>query len=567
MPYDLIEVLPKGILDSPLSMLCFYDEDIQKGALNPTEGVRLDDWQREILAYFGREHNYGDPELKAMLLAANGSGKSQYILAPLAIWMLMRYPESLTIITTASGAQLDQQDLRYCVRLANKINRQHKEFFPAGIIECQYRKLTNKLNESYIDMFATDEPGKAEGKHPLKHDGKFCIIVDEGKTVNDEIYTALERCTGSTHRLDISSAGKSSGQFYVDWNFEGKRPVYKRKITAYDCKHLKPDDIQEKIDKHGLFDPLVRSSIFSEFNSSNQQVVVSREMLMKNITLSNIYYDFGSLRGGLDLAAGGDENSFSIWKGNKEIERHNFRYADTNKTVSKVVGIIESFNGELTPENINADDGGVGRGILDNFRNTKTTMFPAGFNFRRYLNQSVPNDKTRYANRGTELWFTFKRFIEDYLVLFLKDNNNQVDKTLIDQLTNRYYVISDGTGKLRLESKQKAKLNGHPSPDRADAVILAWARLIYPINEILTAKGISANGPVIVKSKNEAFSELAQKMRRNQMAEYHLIRNGGITNKNRMPRSYSNNQLNGRGNRPAYRHEDIFDSKSSKRRF
>lgn len=461
---------PETIVKNPLTMLCFYDEDINTGV------VKLSDWQREFLVYFGKEHKDGSNAVQAMLLAANGSGKSQFILAPCSIWLGMKYPESLAIITTASGNQLDAQDLRYCTRLAKRINKAHEKEFPEGIIECNYRKFYNKVTESYLNLFATDETGKAEGWHPIKPFGKFAIFVDEGKTVNDEIYDALERCTGYTHRLEISSSGKSSGRFYSMWHtdLEG---VLKRRITAFDCPHIPIKEIEQKIKKYGLHDPLIRSSIFSEFTSTDQQVVISRELLIKSSNICDKFYDFGPLRAGLDLAAGGDENSISVWKGNKEIATKSFKQQDTSKTVIDIIEFIDSFNGNLKSENIWADDGGVGRGILDNFREK-------GYKFNRVLNQSRAFDTTHYANRGSELWFNFKRFIEEYQVLFLKNEKGDIDSTLLSQLSNRYYKIQQMTGKIQLESKQIAKKEGHPSPDRADGVVLAWSPYVYPLVEI-----------------------------------------------------------------------------------
>lgn len=523
--------LPKEVLESPLTLLTFFDDDVREGR------VKLSKWQKKLLHYFGKEHKYGDNQLRAMLLAANGSGKSQFILAPIAIWSIVKFQECLSIVTTASGAQLDGQDLRYCKRLADKINTFFLQSFPEGVIDCQYRKFICKITESYIDMFATDDPGKAEGKHPLKWDGKFFIFVDEGKTVADEIYEALERCTGCTHRLDISSAGASHGKFYQDWGFEDEE-IFKLRVTAFDCPHIKQTDIEKKIRKHGIYDPLIRSMIFSEFTSVDQQVVISRELLTKSITLGSKFYEFGQLRAGLDLAAGGDENCLSVWKGNKEIGRHWFRFSDTSKTVEEVIGIIRSYKGELKPDQIWADDGGVGRGILDNFREK-------GYKFNRVLNQSIPRDRTRYSNRGTENWFNFKRFIEEFQVLFIKDDRGNIDTSLMNQLTNRYYKIQDGTGKIILESKQKAKSEGHPSPDRADAVILAWSPYMYPVEEM-------SGSPVEPPRVGMTYEEIEAQMREEERAKFKPKE----TVHRSIPHNYTKEQLLNRT--LGFKHEDIF---------
>lgn len=520
-------------------MLLFYDDDIQTGK------VTLDKWQIDILTYLGKTHNINDPAIQAMLLAANGSGKSQYILAPFAIWMTMRYEESLTVITTSSGNQLDSQDLRYCTRLAKKINKVHEAEFPDGVIDCNYRKFYNKITESFINMFATDETGKAEGWHPISPTGKFAIIIDEGKTVSDEIYYAIENCTGFSHRLDISSAGQSSGQFYANWhNKELDKVILKKRVTAFDCSHLKKEDIQLRIAKYGAAHPRIRNSVFSEFTSADEQVVIPRELLIKSSSLCNKHYNFGPIRAGLDLAAGGDENSISVWQGNKEIANKNWVKKDTTEAVEDIVEFVNSFKGELKPENIYADDSGLGRPMLDMLQKIKTPLFPNGYKVNRIWNQSRPYDITHYANRGTELWWNFKRFIEEYQVLFLKDAKGDMDLTLQSQMSNRYFKIQDSSGKVILESKAKAKAEGHPSPDRADAVILAWSPLVYPIAEISGGVESVVNGP-------KTPEELIQKLREEELM---LARMGQGNKQHFIPKVYTQAQLEGQKKTLTYKH-------------
>lgn len=467
MPY----AFPADLIPTPLEVLCLYDEDVLAGR------IQVHPWQSELLTYLGKPKALEDRAVQAMLLAANGSGKSQMIIAPFAVWMALRFTESLTIVTTSSGQQLDTQDLRYITRMARKVNALHKEQFGMDVFDCQYRKFRSPITESFIDMFATDEAGKAEGRHPLKYDGEFSIIVDEAKTVDDKIFEALERCSGFTRRLDVSSPGKSSGYFYTTWNLDQGGDVYKRKVTAFECPHIKEYEIQQKIAKYGLHDPLIRSSIFAEFSSTDEQVVIPRELLSKNTKLCDKQVFFGPLRAGLDLASGGDETVLSVWRGNVEVGLHTVRNKDTSTVCNKIIEFIQSYKGQLKPENIYADDGGIGRSMLDNLREK-------GYKINRILNQSRPYDSTRYANKGTELWFSFKRFVEEFQVYLNKDDRGNTDNLLFSQLSNRYYTIQQASNKIILESKEKARKQGHPSPDRADAVILAWAPYVYPVPEL-----------------------------------------------------------------------------------
>jgi hypothetical protein len=524
MPYSF----PDTIVKNPLTMLTFYDESIQLGAATlGKEGTVLNKWQKEMLLYLGKEHKKDDAAIMAQLLAANGSGKTKYILAPFAIWMAMRYSTSLTVITTASGKQLDEQALLFCTRLANSINLFHKGEFPEDVFTCQYRKIICNLNDSRINFFATDDVGKAEGWHPITDSGKFAIIVDEGKTVTDGIYEAIENCIGFTHRIDISSAGSSNGQFHGNWNnHELDGIIFKKRVTAFDCGHIKQQDIETRIKKYGLHHPRIRNSVFSEFTSADEQVVITRELLIKSASLCSRFYDFGPLRAGLDLAAGGDENSISVWRGNKEIASKHWVKKDTVEAVNDIILFLKSFKGELKEENIYADDGGVGRPMLDILKHS-------GFNVNRVWNQSRAFDFTHYANKATEYWWNFKRFIEEYQVLFLKNEKGDIDPTLLTQLSNRYYKQQDSSGKVILESKQKAKSEGHPSPDRADAVILAWSPLIYPVEEMSGAVSLVHKGP-------SSIEEFMEQERFKEMSE---IRNGGTSKINLLPAEYTEMQM------------------------
>jgi phage terminase large subunit len=526
-------------------MLMYYDDDL----LEPKDGVsfKLARWQIELLNYFARNHKYKEAPIEAMLCAANGSGKSQFIIAPLVIWFILKYDDAQAMITNASGAQLNSGNLRHATRLANKINTFHKKDFPNGVLDCQFRKITNNFNGSVCDMFATDEPGKVEGKHPLKVDGKFLIIVDEGKSVADEIFDALLRSHDYTHKLVVSSSGTTSGVFYQDWHNPKLTHVLKKRVTVHDCPYIPQSVIDDLIARKGRNHPLVRSSLYSEFTSAESQVVITRENLQKCALLCKTWYPFGPLRAGLDLAAGGDESVISVWSGNKQVGMQVFDNKDTSKTVREVIDYVNSFDGKLKSENVYADDGGVGRGILDNFREK-------GYVFRRILNNGKPWDTTHYANRGTELWWNFRRFVEEYQVLFMLDAQGNIEEKLFDQLQNRYYKIQDSSGKVILESKQKAKAEGHPSPDRADAVVLAWSPYTYPNADI--------TGALAPKIERRGISpaEIEDQLRSTDRAKL-LAALNGETQRGIIPARLTEAQLS---TQQSYGHKQIFNRSQKK---
>jgi phage terminase large subunit len=511
IPKVAMEFPFREMFPTPLEVLCFYDEDIRSGKFV------VHDWQREMLLYMGQPRPNGE-KIRAMLLAANGSGKSQYVLAPFAVWMSLVFKESLTVITTASGDQLDTQACRYINRLCNNANQIHLPQFGFDIFKCIYREVRNNITRSFIDLFATDEKKKAEGRHPLRGDSEFAIIIDEAKTVDDGIYEALERCKGNTRRIEISSADDCRGYFFNTWGNENYK-CFRKKVTAFDCPHITKDEINETIVKYGQDSPFVRASIYSEFVSVQEDAVISRDLLTRSIRLASCPTYFGPLCAGLDLSAGGDETVLSVWNGNVEVGMHTLRNPDTTKTREDIIGIIRDvYKGKLLPENIWADDGGVGRSIIDQLNER-------GYKLRRVLNNHRAFDFTHYANRGTELWFNFKRFIEEYQVMFMMDSNSRMDETLFSQLCHRYSKLTP-TKLLKLESKAEARKQGHPSPDRADAVVLAWCGRVYPLPEITgvkPAKVVESPGDTITRLEQEIRAKLREGFmdRANKPAEAH----------------------------------------------
>lgn len=462
------------IFKDPFELLAFYDDDIRLGR------ARLYPWQVECLKQFARRRSSIEDIIKLALVANNGSGKSKYILAPCAVWLAVNFAESLTIVTSSSAEQLDKQTERYIDMLADKMDTMHKGEFGGVRMWDNVKRAKRFLpHKSFIDLFATDEPKRAEGRHPLVIDGEFAIIVDEGKSVADDIYGAMMRCKGYTRRLDASSSGNTSGYFY-DSVTKPELGWWTKTVTVFDCPHIAKAEIADNIARYGLWHPLVRSSLFSEFTSAEGKVVITKEAIdnaanvwkvAENHALNTgmpnpLILHFGE-HSGLDLSAGGDEIVLSIWDGTVQRAQETAVFRNTVLGTQEIIHWIQKHRLDATK--IWADDGGIGRGIIDN-------LHAAGYLVNRVLNQWRAMDKTRYANHGTESWFSFKRFVEEAQLKLLPD------KKLESQLINRYYKIRQTTNQIILESKEEARANGHPSPDRADAAVLAWTNFPFPLN-------------------------------------------------------------------------------------
>lgn len=467
------EKLQKLDFEDGSELISFYDEHINSGR------VILHPWQVEVNEFLAKEPANDKHPLKYALRAANGSGKDAYVVAPFALWFVLCNISSRVIITSSSGTQLTAQTETYITNLSNKINAFHFANYGAKILKINQRHIRCLLSGSEIRLFATDEEGRAEGYHPLEPGAKMAIVVNEAKSVSTDIFRALRRCTGYSHWLNVSTPGLiPAGDFYKSciYGMKSMSGWYHRKVTYFDCPHQSPDEYEADKRDLGEHSALFRSKWLAEFTTVDGDTIIPAN------SLENLRYKIREgkavllcqhwpIRIGLDLSTSGDETVISAWRGNQQVFQQAWREKDTTVTVSKLCEIFES---ELKiPKDhayIYADDGGVGRAIIDQLRQK------GYINIRRILNQSAASNKTMYRNKGAELWYNFRRLVETGIVC-----PNPEDDKLWEQLGTRRYkkIEEEAIVRVQLESKAAAKAEGLPSPDRADAAVLAFTGLTY----------------------------------------------------------------------------------------
>jgi hypothetical protein len=372
--------------------------------------------------------------------AANGSGKTCRIAAPVALWHASVFPGSLTICTAGVYRQVSEQ-------LFPAI-RSHAHKFPGWTFnECEV--VTH--HGSRILGFSTDDPGRFEGWH----NDHLLMILDEAKSISDSIFESVERCQ-PTRLLLLSSPGGCNGFFYQAFN-ERRKFFTQHTVTAFDCPHVSPAWIQEQIEKYGKEHPLIRSMIFAEFMASGEDgTVIPVTLLERCLTNPPVFADNGEVQGFCDFAAGGDENVLAIRRGNRVEIAAAWREKDTMKAVGRFIQLFRSQN--LSPDEISADEGGLGRVMCD-------ALDEAGWPVNRVNNGAPANHPDNYSNSAAEVWYEARTQIERQRVILPKD------KELFAQITSRL-GWADSKGRLALETKADLRARGLPSPDRAEAVLM-----------------------------------------------------------------------------------------------
>jgi hypothetical protein len=434
-------------------LLAFYNEDIA------AQKITLHKWQVKIHEDLVEAKGTQTTPHKFCLVTCNGSGKDAFIIAPWAIFFALCKRRSRTIITSSSGTQLSSQTEGYIRDLAERVNKFHGE----EIFRIRQRFIFCKLSGSEIRLFATDEKGRAEGYHPIEPNAEMCIIVNEGKTVSEEIHGALRRCTGYNYWLEVSSPGEPYGFFFNSF----KHWKHVVRVTTFDCPHLPKEEVEYDKMELGEHSALFRSKHLALFTTIGGNTIIPMEVV--NSCLESppkfTYSTWTKKRVGLDIAAGGDENALCVTLENKVLKELQFREVDTEITADRIDRFLKDEKVVNGVDEIYADDGGVGHAVIDK-------LVRKGWNINRVLNQWASTNKRMYGNKGAELWYRVKRILEESLFDITK-----LSKTTIEQLTTRQYKQQGLGGRIFLESKKDAKACGRPSPDRADAFILTFCGL------------------------------------------------------------------------------------------
>lgn len=448
----------------PVELLFLLDDEIARGDLV------LHPWQIQFMLDFAEGGKSQAFPFQAEVQACNGSGKDKIVVAACSVWLCMRFKNARCIITSSSGQQLDNQTEVYIELLCKAANRKFGEVWKTNkrYYECL-------ATGSPMKLFATDEPGKAEGYHPLTKDGKMAIFTSESKTIMDDIFTALERCTGFTHRVDVSTPGLPMGYFYDRCTTGVPRKSIKSvldvdptdfilyHITYKDCPHITPNIIQKLKStlpggEHGA---AYKSAMFAEFGTTDEMVVIPSVYVWKARRSTKEWIREEHNKGGLDLSDGGAETVLCVRNGNKLLKVIPFRFDNTEDTVQF---LSEQFTENVLTHKhayINSDCVGMGKPILDR-------MWRLGWtNIRYFDSRHAAYEPRTYYRRGDEIWFSVGKLIEQEEIIGIQD------ELLVRQLSTRYYKLLEG--KFKLLSKPEQKTKGYPSPDRADAFVYCFA--------------------------------------------------------------------------------------------
>ncbi|HOV80811.1 MAG TPA: DEAD/DEAH box helicase family protein [Bacillota bacterium] len=301
------------------------------------------------------------------------------------------------------------------------------------------------------------------------HEDHLLFIVDEASGVADSIFETIEGAltTADAKLLICGNPTRNSGEFH-DAFFKNRSLYWVRKVACSDSKRVDSGYRERLVKKYGENSDIVRVRADGEFPKAEPDTFIPLELV--EAAIMREVEPEGPLELGVDVARfGDDETVLAARVGLKMVRLDVYQGQDTMVTTGRTVAMAKELMREFGKPRcvVKIDDDGVGGAVTDRLREIvrEENLYIDVIDCH---NGGTPEDKEHYEDWGTESWAHLRDLLQKGEVELINDED------LVGQLSTRKYTLTS-KGKIKLESKKEMKKRGLRSPDRADAVVLAFA--------------------------------------------------------------------------------------------
>jgi hypothetical protein len=451
-------------------------------------GIGLWDREAEILQSIRTNR-------RTAVKACHGVGKT-FTLAVAALWWLARYPEGIVLTTSPTQRQVRTQ---LWSEIHRAVERARVPYPPLNTTEFKFRDDNN-----FAIGFSTNQAGNFQGYH-----GKYVLIIaDEAPGIQSGIWDAVAgtMAGGTVHIVMAGNPTVPSGAFFDA--FTKERGLWNCfTIDAFDSPNLKGLGLEQLlrldpseggpldrnpvpylVTKRWVYDqyfswwhgnegssPNWLSRVLARFPDQAQNALIRMVWLerAKLNALQNPISDAGSgpLVAGVDVGGGQSETVVYVCECNhdrrKIIGMGAWRGEDTR---GAVVDFLNEFRHRLST--VRVDSIGIGHNFALHLRvdcRFPVEMVNVGMPCESKPNWGENDPSRRFVNVKAGMYQAVADAFEHNQVEGL------IDETTIGQLAGLLTEF-DSHGRMKIESKEDARKRGVPSPDRAEALMLALGK-------------------------------------------------------------------------------------------
>ena len=446
-------------------------------------GATLWDRQKELLLAI-RDHR------RTAIKACHGVGKT-YALACAVLWWLARYPDGIVLTTSSTQRQVRTQLWSEIHRLVAQARFDYPEIHTT--------ELKLRGEENFALGLSTNRAENFSGYHG-KH---LLVIADEANGIAEEVWDAVAGVMAGGHVRLVMAGNPTipSGPFFDAFQKDGAlwHPI---SIDAFDSPNLAGLSLGELLrmdpaddgpldenptpylvtrrwvyEQHQVWwhgdersSPVWMARVRGEFPDQAENALIKLRWLeraQERAARNPVVDHGGPLVAGIDVGGVDSETVIYICAStphhNEIIKMAAWRGEDTR---GEAVRFLNSFRGRFST--VRVDSVGVGYNFAMHLRDEG---FPVAFINVGEVCAAQPelgeNDPARrFANQKAQLYQNLANAFE------ADEVDGLSDRQTIAQLSDLLYEV-DSRGRLKIESKEKARKRRLASPDRAEALMLA----------------------------------------------------------------------------------------------
>ena len=408
-----------------------------------------------------------DGNLRMAVKSGQGPGKTTCSVI-IGIWWTLKHIDSQTIVTAPSMKQCKDVWLSEARRRMKKAHPLLKKFIRVSKSRVLFGGPKHP-NWRCLPITATN----AEAFQGI-HESHLNAIVEEASGMEREIIEALKGTISNTASeydpdategaiLMIGNPNTRDCAFFDCFHKDRSRWACLT-LNAEESPIVSKRKIKEHEEEFGRDSDFFRVRVLGEFPSADPNCVINPDDLdfcatkVGFFVASNVYY---GKQFGIDLARFGSDESVVYRRINGMVTDYKVFAKTDPADVLRYAFNLQARCGWKDDEcQYVLDAGGMGQGVMHVLRDAGKSWFEFHFNGKPYR-------KRIFKDRITEAYFMVAKMAK---ARNLKIPN---DRHLLAQLSTRQYKM-DKDGLMVLESKDDyKKRTKQPSPDRADAFVLA----------------------------------------------------------------------------------------------
>jgi len=416
--------------------------------------------------------------------ACHASSKS-FTAAEILLWWLVRWRDGIVITLASTFTQV--KDVLW--QEVHRAVRRGEVMWPAG----------TRINDTEIRLAPGNyalglSPESAVNIHGF-HSEHILIILDEAPGIRAEIWDAIEgaRASGNVRLLALGNPTIPGGPFYEA--FTRDRGLWKtitidafetpnlEELTEADFDMMQADLrdsdpffahcpvpylasrrwVYEQAKKYGINSAIWQSKVRGQFPQQGEDALISLAWIErarkppKELVIGENEDALG-LHAGVDVAdGGGDETVCIVREGRRLIAMGAWTHDDCR---GEVAAFLAPYRQRI--REVSIDKAGMGAYFCHHF---ETDL---GYNVNAINVGEKTDFPDRFANLKAQLYWSLRETFQEGAIYGIDD------ELMISQLASLRYELTP-RGLIAIEKKEVAAKRGVKSPDRAEALMLAFA--------------------------------------------------------------------------------------------